>query len=84
LGYEKVQAMRCFVAHLGAAATLAFFVLTASAVAGERVPLHKVPTQVLDTVRARFTSARIAATEREREGGKLVYQVTIRKGVAGR
>lgn len=71
--------MRCFVARL-AAATLALVVLTATAVAGERVPLHQVPLPVLDTVRTRFKDARISATEREREGGKLVYQVTIRHG----
>ncbi len=70
--------MRCFIARLAAATALALLVLATPAVAGERVPLHKVPTPVLDTVRARFKDARIAATEKEREGGKLVYQVTIR------
>src|SRR5688572_11276513 len=77
---RKCRAMRGFVARLGAGAVLAVLVLTAAAGAGERVPLHKVPTPVLDTVRARFKDARIAATEREREGGRLVYEVTIRYG----
>jgi hypothetical protein len=70
--------MRCFFARLGAAAALTLLVLATTAVAGERVPLHKVPTPVLDAVRARFKDARIASTEKEREAGKLVYQVTIR------
>jgi hypothetical protein len=70
--------MRWLIARFGAATTLGLLVLATPALAGERVPLHKVPTAVLDTVRARFKEARIATTEKEREGGKLVYQVTIR------
>jgi hypothetical protein len=77
---RRFWAMRYLMARLAAAAALALLVLAGGAVAGERVPLHQVPRPVLDTVRARFKDARIAATEREREGGKLVYEVTIRHG----
>jgi hypothetical protein len=56
----------------------ALVVLTAAPVAGENVPLHKVPTPVLDSVRARFKAATIAGAEIDREDGKLIYEVRIK------
>jgi len=44
----------------------------------ENVPLHTVPTPVLDAVRARFKDARITGASKEREAGQLVYEIGIR------
>lgn len=61
------------------AAALALLVLAGPLpAAGEAVPLREVPRPVRDAVQTRFPDARILRAERDREGGAVVYEVTLR------
>src|SRR5262249_9602788 len=44
----------------------------------EKVPLDKVPKAVLDAVKARFPGAEMKGASKETEGGKTMYEVSIK------
>jgi uncharacterized membrane protein YkoI len=70
--------MRRFIAL--AAAGLVGLVLTAPGRADkeEKVPLDKLPKAVAEAVKARFPKGELLGAEKEKEGGKTVYEVAIK------
>jgi len=43
----------------------------------EKVPLAKVPKEVMDAVKARFEGAKLLGASTEKEDGKTVYEVSL-------
>jgi hypothetical protein len=43
----------------------------------KKVPLDKVPKEVMDTVKARFPNAKLIGASSEKDGAKLVYEVEL-------
>jgi uncharacterized membrane protein YkoI len=52
--------------------------LATVAPAGEKVPLDQVPKAVMDAVKARFPGAKISSVEKEKEDGKVVYDIELK------
>jgi hypothetical protein len=46
----------------------------------EKVPLDKLPKAVVDAVKAKFPDAQLKSAEKEKEDGKIVYEVNIKDG----
>jgi uncharacterized membrane protein YkoI len=46
----------------------------------EKIPLEKVPKAVLDAVKAKFPKAKLVSAEKEKEDGKVVYEINIKDG----
>jgi hypothetical protein len=46
----------------------------------EKVPLDKAPKAVVEAARKRFPKAEVVGISEEREGGKTVYEVEMRRG----
>jgi hypothetical protein len=44
----------------------------------EKVPLEKVPKEVMDAVKKKFPDAKIVGAEKEVEGGKTYFEVAIK------
>jgi uncharacterized membrane protein YkoI len=44
----------------------------------EKIPLEKVPKAVMDAIKGRFPGAEIASVEKEKEDGKIVYDVELK------
>jgi len=44
----------------------------------EKVPLDKLPKAVVDAVKAKFAGADLVSAEKEKEDGKIVYEVNIK------
>ena len=61
---------------------VAGLVLIAAAAQGddkaEKVPLDKVPKAVMDAIKGRFPGADISSVEKEKENGKIVYDVELK------
>jgi uncharacterized membrane protein YkoI len=55
----------------------ALLVTAAARADEEKVPLDKVPKAVMDAVKARFPDAKVLAAEKEKEGGKTVFEIGI-------
>jgi hypothetical protein len=61
-----------------ALAVLAALVLLAGARAGEeKVKFDKVPKAVLDAVKAKFPGAKLLGASKEKEGDKVVYEISL-------
>src|SRR5437660_12809324 len=43
----------------------------------EKVPLEKVPKEVMDAVKARFPGAKLHGASTEKEDGKTVYEISL-------
>jgi uncharacterized membrane protein YkoI len=43
----------------------------------EEVPLDKVPKAALDAVKAKFPGAKLTGAEKEKEDGKVVYEIAL-------
>jgi hypothetical protein len=69
--------MRKLMCGLGAGALLGLLVAAAARADEEKVPLDKVPKAVLSTVKARFPGATLKAAGKEKEDGKVVYEVAL-------
>lgn len=52
--------------------------LTASTFAGDKIPLEQVPPPVFDSVVARFPDVQFLSAEREKDDGRLVFELKIR------
>lgn len=64
---------------LGACGMLiALCLLTVVQADEEKVPLDKLPQNVLDAVKARFPKANLIGAEKETEDGKTVFEVAIK------
>ncbi len=49
----------------------------------EKVPLDKLPAKIKEAVKAKFPDAELVSAEKEKENGKIVYEVAIKnKGKA--
>ena len=44
----------------------------------EKVPLDKVPKAVIDAVKAKFDGAELVGAEKEKEDGKIVYEINLK------
>ena len=55
----------------------ALLVLPVASAKEEKVSLDKVPPPVMDAVKARFGDAAVKGAGKEKERGKLVYEVTL-------
>jgi len=44
----------------------------------EKVPLGKVPKAVIDAVKAKFKGAELVSAQKEKEDGKLVYEINLK------
>jgi uncharacterized membrane protein YkoI len=44
----------------------------------EKVPLDKVPKAVLDAVKAKFEGAELKSASTEKEGDKVIYEITLK------
>jgi hypothetical protein len=61
-----------------ALAALATVVLLAGARAGEeKIKLDKVPKAVMDAVKAKFPGAKLLGASTEKEGDKVVYEISL-------
>jgi uncharacterized membrane protein YkoI len=74
--------MRGLMGRLGVSALAGLVLLAAAARTDEKdkarkVPLGKVPKKVMDAVKARFPGARITSVEKEKAGGKVVYDIEL-------
>jgi hypothetical protein len=56
-------------------------VLVGTALRGdeEKVDLDRVPKPVLEAVKARFKNARVTSASKEKEDGKVVYEITVKE-----
>jgi uncharacterized membrane protein YkoI len=43
----------------------------------EKVPLDKVPKEVMDAIKARFPGAKLQGASTEKENGKTVYEISL-------
>src|SRR5437870_6912972 len=60
-------------------ATLLFLVGAALVNAGEeKVPLDKVPKAVMEAVKARFKDVKVTGASKEKEEGKILYEITFK------
>src|SRR5688572_10761150 len=62
----------------GMAAMLLILTTAAWAAADEKIPLNKVPKPVIEAVKARLKGSQILSVHKEKERGKVVYEVAIR------
>jgi hypothetical protein len=70
-----------FKATCGLIATAAFLVLVGLVLAedkAEKIPLDKVPKSVMDAIKGRFPGAEISSVEKEKEDGKVVFDVELK------
>jgi uncharacterized membrane protein YkoI len=70
--------MRAFRSALWSAALLGLFAATAARSDDEKIPLDKVPKPVLDALKARFPGAELKGAEKEKDGDKVVYDVSLK------
>jgi hypothetical protein len=71
--------MRGFQRILCSVALLGLFGLAAVVRAdGEKVPPDKLPKAVMDAVKGRFPDAEITSAEKEKEDGKIVYDIELK------
>ena len=70
--------MRRIIGCVGMSAVAGLVMLAATALAGEKVPLDKVPKAVQDAVKARFPKAEITSIEKETNEGKVVYDIELK------
>jgi uncharacterized membrane protein YkoI len=65
-----------------AAGVLAGLFLLAAAVRAddkaEKIPLDKVPKAIMDAIKGRFPGAEISSVEKEKEDGKIVYDIELK------
>lgn len=59
------------------ACLIALLVPAAASAREEKVRLDRVPAPVMDTVKARFGDAAVKGAGKEKENGKLVYEITL-------
>jgi hypothetical protein len=79
----KGGSMRAYLGRLSILAVAAALVLAGGVRADEeKVPLEKVPRAVLAAVKKRFPKSELVEAARETEGGKTVYEITIKAGGA--
>jgi uncharacterized membrane protein YkoI len=74
--------MRRFLGWFGVSAVAAAIMLATTARADDekdkKVPLDKVPKAVMDAIKGRFPGADISSVEKEKEDGKVVYDVELK------
>jgi uncharacterized membrane protein YkoI len=51
-----------------------------TAAAGEKIPIDQLPAAVLKAVKERFPNGQLLSAERERDDGKLQFEVKVRDG----
>ncbi len=73
--------MRRYVSLLGLAllAGLALAVVARAEDKAEKVPLDKVPKAIMDAIKGRFPKAELTSVEKEKEDGKVVYDVELKE-----
>src|SRR6516165_4235447 len=74
--------MRGFVGSAGAVVLAGFFVFPAVAAAddkkAEKLKLDKIPKKVMEAIKNRFPKAEITSAEKEKEDGKVVYDIELK------
>jgi uncharacterized membrane protein YkoI len=70
--------MRRIIGCVGISAVAGLVMLATTALAGEKVPLDKVPKAVQDAVKARFPKGEITSIEKETTEGKVVYDIELK------
>jgi len=73
--------MRGLMGRLGVVAVAALVVVVARARAedkAEKVPPDKLPKAVMDAIKGRFPKAEITGAEKEKEDGKVVYDIELK------
>jgi uncharacterized membrane protein YkoI len=73
-----MQRLRGWLVATVIASALAGAMARADEAKEEKVPLDKVPKAVLDTVKAKFEGAELVSAEKEKEDGKLVYEINLK------
>lgn len=59
--------------------TLSVLLLVATTVAaGEKIPIKDLPEKVTKAIEARFPGAQLLSAEKEKDDGKIEYEVKIR------
>lgn len=75
---REVTTMR--VALLAVGAIVLGFAWLTTVRADEKIPLDQVPEAVLKAVKERFPKGEILSAEREREDGRIQYELKVRDG----
>ena len=74
--------MRGFITRLGLGFVAGLILVTAAARAddekAEKVPLDKVPKVIMDAIKNRFPKAEIESVEKEKEDGKIVFDIELK------
>jgi len=74
--------MRGFITRLGFGIVAGLILATATARAdddkAEKVPLDKVPKVIMDAIKGRFPNAEIESVEKEKEDGKIVFDIELK------
>jgi uncharacterized membrane protein YkoI len=71
------KVLRC----LAAGVLAGLFLLAAGVRAddkAEKIPLDKVPKAIMDAIKGRFPAAEISSVEKEKEDGKIVFDVELK------
>jgi uncharacterized membrane protein YkoI len=72
--------MRRFISSLGLGSVLGLVLFAAIARADEKkIPLDQVPKAVMAAIKNRFPGANITSVEKEKEDGKIVYDVELKQ-----
>ena len=70
--------MRRFCGRLGIISVLGVFAVVMVAGADDKkVPLDKVPKEVMDAIKGRFPEAKVTSVEKETEDGAVVYDIEL-------
>ena len=72
--------MRTLVIGTFGLALVALLGVTALRADEEKVPLDKLPKAVTDAVKAKFDGCELVSAEKEKEDGKVVYEILIKDG----
>jgi hypothetical protein len=76
----KETTMQRFVARLVAVSAVLLVTALIATADEEKVALDKLPQGVVDAVKARFPKAKLVEAAKEVEGGKTVFEVSIKNG----
>jgi uncharacterized membrane protein YkoI len=73
--------MRKLTVSLGVCGLAAFALVAAIALAddkAEKIPPDKLPAKIADAIKGRFPKAEITSAEKEKEDGKIVYDIELK------
>jgi uncharacterized membrane protein YkoI len=74
----REDSIQTAIVRVGIGFVAVIFMLAVAQAAEEKVAPDKVPSAVMDTVKARFKDAKVTAAAKETEDDKPVYEVTIK------